>query len=84
MKIIIATPSPYARKIRVILREKDIDFEEIIDVPWNTDTLTVGINPLGKVPILLCDAHEPLFDSKLIAQYLDDYKPKASFLSKEL
>ena len=79
MKIIIATPSPYARKIRVILREKDIDFEEIIDVPWNTDTLTVGINPLGKVPILLCDAHVPLFDSKLIAQYLDDYKPNPFF-----
>ena len=82
MKIIIATPSPYARKIRVILREKDIDFEEIIDVPWNTDTLTVGINPLGKVPILLCDAHEPLFDSKLIAQYLDDYKPNPRFYPK--
>ena len=82
MKIIIATPSPYARKIRVILREKDIDFEEIIDVPWNTDTLTVGINPLGKVPILLSDAHEPLFDSKLIAQYLDDYKPKPLFYPK--
>ena len=84
MKIIIATPSPYARKIRVILREKDIDFEEIIDVPWNTNTLTGGINPLGKVPILLSDAHEPLFDSKLIAQYLDDYKPNPFFLSNEL
>ena len=35
-------------KVRVILREKKINFEEIIDVPWNTDTLTVGINPLGK------------------------------------
>ena len=48
MKIIIATPSPYARKARVALREKKIDFEEIIDVPWNTNTLTKGINPLGK------------------------------------
>ena len=61
MKLIIATPSPYARKVRVILREKNIDFEEIIDVPWNTDTLTLGVNPLGKIPILLRDGHEPLF-----------------------
>jgi len=79
MKLIIATPSPYARKVRVILREKNIDFEEIIDVPWNTDTLTLGVNPLGKIPILLRDGHEPLFDSKVIVQYLDGYKPKPLF-----
>ena len=56
--------------------EKDIVFEEIIDVPWNTNTLTKGINPLGKIPILLNGNHEPLFDSKVIIQYLDYYKPQ--------
>ena len=76
MKIIIANPSPYARKARVALREKKIVFEEIIDVPWNTNTLTKGINPLGKIPILLNGNHEPLFDSKVIIQYLDHYKPQ--------
>jgi glutathione S-transferase len=58
MKIIIATPSPYARKARVALREKNIDFEEIIDVPWNINTLTQDINPLGKVPVLLHDDYK--------------------------
>ena len=82
MKIIIATPSPYARKVRVILREKKIDFEEIIDVPWNTNTLTVGFSPLRKIPILLRNGHEPLFDSKVIAQYLDNYEPKPLFYPK--
>ena len=76
MKIIIANPSPYARKARVALREKKIVFEEIIDIPWNTNTLTKGINPLGKIPILLNGNHEPLFDSKVIIQYLDHYKPQ--------
>ena len=76
MKIIIANPSPYARKARVALREKKIVFEEIIDIPWNTNTLTKGINPLGKIPILLNENHEPLFDSKVIIQYLDHYKPQ--------
>ena len=75
MKIIIANPSPYARKARVALHEKEIVFEEIIDVPWNTNTLTKGINPLGKIPILLNGNHEPLFDNKVIIQYLDNYKP---------
>ena len=55
MKIIIATLSPYARKARVALREKKIDFEEVIDILWNVNTLTKGINPLGKIPVLLHD-----------------------------
>ena len=71
MKLIIATPSPYARKVRVVLHEKNIEFEEIIDVPWNRDTLTKNLNPLGKIPILLEEGKEPLFDSKVIVQYLD-------------
>ena len=40
MELIIATPSPYARKVRVVLREKNIEFKEIVDVPRNRDTLT--------------------------------------------
>ena len=84
MKIIIATPSPYARKARVALREKDLDFEEIIDVPWSADTLTQGINPLGKVPVLLHDDNEPLFDSRLIVQYLDYYKRQPLLYPKDL
>ena len=84
MKIIIATPSPYARKARVALREKNINFEEIIDVPWNINTLTQGINPLGKVPVLLHDDNKPLFDSRLIVQYLDYYKRQPLLYPKDL
>ena len=76
MKLIIATPSPFARKARVALREKNIDFEEIIDVPWNKNTLTKNINPLGKIPIILHKNSEPLFDSRVIVQYLDKFKPQ--------
>ena len=65
------------------MREKDINFEEIIDVPWNSETLTDGVNPLGKIPILFNDNLEPLFDSKVIAQYLDYYKSKSLFYPKD-
>ena len=84
MKLIIATPSPFARKVRVALREKKINFNEIIDVPWNTNTITITHNPLGKIPILLLKDKEPLFDSKVIIQYLDHYKPKPIFYPKNL
>ena len=79
MKVIIATPSPYARKVRVVLREKKIDFEEITDNPWNKDTQSINLNPLGKIPILLHAGYEPLFDSKVIIQHLDFHKPKPLF-----
>lgn len=79
MKLIIATPSPFARKVRVILREKAIHCEEIIDVPWNKDTITKGLNPLGKIPILIKDGIEPIFDSKNIIKYLEQINPEPSF-----
>ena len=74
MKLIIATPSPYARKVRVVLREKDIDCEEIIDIPWNKNTLTKDLNPIGKIPILLQEGIAPIYDGKVIVQYLEYLK----------
>ena len=76
MKLIIATPSPYARKARISLYEKKIEHEVIIDVPWNENTLTKEKNPLGKVPILITKDNQFIFDSKVIIRYLDQIKPK--------
>ena len=77
--MIIATPSPYERKVCVVLREKNVEFKEIVDVPLNRDTLTKILNPLGKIPILIEDGKEPLFDSKVIIQYLDNLVPNPLF-----
>ena len=80
----IATPSPYERKVRVVLREKNVEFKEIVDVLWNRDTLTKILNPLGKIPILIEDGKEPLFDSKVIIQYLDNLVPNPLFHPESL
>ena len=76
MKLITAAPSPYARKVRISLHEKTIEHEVVIDVPWNENTLTKDKNPLGKVPILITNENEYIFDSKVIIRYLDQIKPK--------
>ena len=82
MKLVIATPSPFARKVRVVLREKEIDFEEIIDVPWNRDTICTNYNPLGKIPVLLREGKQPLFDSSIIVQHIECMnKPPAMYPS---
>jgi glutathione S-transferase len=71
MKLIASLTSPYARKIRVILAEKQIVFELEVDVPWDRDTRVPDYNPLGKVPALVTDDGECWFDSPVIAAYLD-------------
>lgn len=78
MKLIIATPSPYARKARVALLEKNISFETIVDNPWLPHTAITAINPLGKVPALVLDDDQVIHDSRVIIEYLDTlpYPPR--------
>jgi glutathione S-transferase len=71
MKLIIAKPSPYARKVRIVLQERNIPYDEIIDVPWHPETVASEHNPLGKIPILLLDDGSIIYESSVIAEYLE-------------
>ncbi len=71
MKLVIAKPSPFARKVRVALREKGISCEEVVDNPWAAGTAVPGTNPLGKVPALILDDARVMYDSKVIVEYLE-------------
>lgn len=71
MKLIIAKPSPYARKARVALIEKGIEFETIVENPWLPDTRIANSNPLGKIPALVLDDGRVIHDSKVIVEYLE-------------
>jgi glutathione S-transferase len=70
-KIIVSLTSPYARKVRIAAIEKKIDFEMIVDVPWNDDTGVVKVNPLGKVPIWIGPDGISVYDSRVIVDYLE-------------
>ena len=71
MKLIIANPSPYARKVRVALIEKTIDCEIVVENPWLEGTTIGGTNPLGKVPALVLDDGSVVHDSSVILEYLE-------------
>lgn len=71
MKLIASLTSPYARKIRVILAEKQLPFELEVDIPWNADSRVPDYNPLGKVPALVADDGRVWFDSPVVATYLE-------------
>lgn len=71
MKLIASLTSPYVRKIRILLLEKQLEFEFVNDSPWEAGTHVPDFNPLGKVPALVSDAGEVFFDSPVIADYIE-------------
>lgn len=75
MKLIGTYTSPYVRKVRVVLAEKKIEYDFVIDSPWLPDSDIPNINPLGKVPVLLLEDGTPLFDSRVIVEYIDAVTP---------
>lgn len=80
MKLIGTPTSPYTRKARVVLAEKRIDYEFVLDVPYDAQTRVPDFNPLGKVPVLVLDDDTTVFDSRVIAEYLDHASPVARLI----
>ncbi|HTQ77296.1 MAG TPA: glutathione S-transferase N-terminal domain-containing protein [Burkholderiales bacterium] len=83
MKLLGSIPSPYTRKVRIVLAEKriDCDFEQVDVGP--ADNPVNAHNPLGKVPTLLLDDGEALFDSRVIVEFLDNVSPIARLIPED-
>ncbi|WP_304306429.1 glutathione S-transferase N-terminal domain-containing protein [Pseudacidovorax intermedius] len=75
MKLIGSTSSPYVRKVRVVMAEKRLDYEFVQEDVWADDTTIATSNPLGKVPCLVMDGGDAMFDSRVIVEYLDTLSP---------
>ena len=75
LKLIGATTSPYVRKVRIVMAEKKLEYNFLPENVWAQDTTITQSNPLGKVPCLILDAGEALFDSRVIVEYLDILSP---------
>lgn len=71
MKLISSSTSPYAQKVRVVALEKGIDLDIENILPLADGAIDIIQNPLGKVPTLILDSGELLFDSVVICQFLD-------------
>ena len=71
MKLVGSLTSPYVRKVRVILAERNIAHDFLEESAWNPGTTVPRYNPLNKVPALVIERGETLYDSAVIAEYLD-------------
>lgn len=63
------------RKVRVVMAEKKLDYQFVEEDVWSDDTTIMQSNPLGKVPCLVMEGGEALFDSRVIVEYLDTLSP---------
>ena len=75
MKLIGSTASPYVRKVRVVMAEKKLDYRFQEENVWSEETAISTANPLGKVPCLVMEGGEAVFDSRVIVEYLDTLSP---------
>jgi glutathione S-transferase len=83
MKLLFTPPSPYARKVRIVAAEKRIELEMVPVVLSAPDCPVNEHNPLGKIPVLLLDDGDSLFDSRVIVEYLDNRTPLARLIPQE-
>lgn len=80
MKLIGSLSSPYVRKVRIVLAEKQLACDWLPEDVWSADTTIQHSNPLGKVPCLLRDDGRALYDSRVICQYLNLQSPAHSLI----
>jgi glutathione S-transferase len=80
MKLIGSYTSPYVRKVRVVFAEKKLDYSFELENVWSPDTKIGASNPLGKVPCLVMEDGSAMYDSRVIAEYLDTLTPVCKLL----
>lgn len=74
MKLYITGPSPFARKCRIVAREKGLGgrIEEVVVDPYANAEELLATNPLVQVPTLVAEDGRPVTDSPVICEYLDE------------
>lgn len=82
--LISATPSPFARKVRIALIEKGLPFHLQTEVPWDSTTSTPRHNPLEKLPILLLPDGSSVYESSFILEYLELKHPEVPLLPSDV
>ena len=83
MKLLYAVNSPYARKVRIVAIEKHIEMEKQEVLLSEPNNAAAQHNPLGKVPVLIMDDGEALYDSRVIVEFLDHRTPVAHLIPQD-
>ncbi|MCB2107782.1 MAG: glutathione S-transferase family protein [Rhodobacteraceae bacterium] len=77
------TLSPFARRIRLMLHEKKLPFDEVVQETWREDPAFLKINPAGDVPVLIDGESMTLTDDGVITEYLEDAYPDPPLIGRD-
>ena len=83
MKLIGSITSPYVRTVRIVMHEKKLDYQFVLEDVWAAGTTIMDSNPLGKVPCLVMEGGEAVFDSRVIVEYLDTLSPVGKLIPSQ-
>lgn len=83
MKLLGTPTSPYVRKVRLVLLEKNIPHDYVIDPPREPGSQVARVNPLGRIPALILDDETCVFDSPVIAEYADTLNDHPILIPRE-
>ena len=71
-----------ARKARLALGEKRLDFAEHVTEPWRRDEELLVLNPAGELPVLVEEDGTTLCGANTICEYLDEVYPEPNLLGR--
>lgn len=83
MKLLGTPTSPYVRKVQLVLLEKNIPHEYLVDAPREPGSLAARVNPLGRIPALILDDETCVFDSPVIAEYVDSLHDAPALIPRD-
>ena len=81
MRLFGSPASPFVRKVRIVLEEKSIPHEYVIERPSAPGSRVPQFNPLGKIPVLILDNGRAIYDSPVIVEYLDGVSGEPKLIS---
>lgn len=74
---------PFSRKVRIVLAEKKLAFELVVERVWEQRTEFLALNPAGDVPVLIEPNGAVLADCGAITEYLDEVQPEPPLLGRD-
>lgn len=74
---------PFSRKVRIVLAEKGLEFEDRIERIWERRTDFLAMNPAGDVPVLVEPDGTTLSNSQVICEYLEEVYPDNNLLGQD-
>ncbi len=75
--------SPFCRKVRLVLKEKRLDFQMKTEAVWERNEAFLKLNPVGEVPVLIEADGTALSGSDAICEFLDEVYPEPTLIGRQ-